>query len=110
MDVKEVSSWLDGIYRDFDIDSEEAEIMVMYNNFKYMDHHSYNNVEAFSKYELIFGLLELAEADDYKLDAEENDETNAYGYMYSRLQSDKAILYMTVTPLGEWELFFTEKF
>lgn len=109
MDVKELNRWLNGIYSNFGIDSEEAEIMVIYSNLKYMDHHSYNNVDAFSKYELIFGLLELAEADGYKLDPEESDEINAYGYMYSRLQSDKAILYMTVTPLGEWELFFTEK-
>lgn len=109
MDVKELNRWLNDIYSSFGIDSEEAEIMVIYSNLKYMDHHSYNNVDAFSKYELIFGLLELAEADGYKLDPEESDETNAYGYMYSRLQNDKAILYMTVTPLGAWELFFTEK-
>ena len=109
MDVKEVNSWINGIYSSFDIDPEEAEIMVIYSNLKYMDHHSYNNVEAFSKYELIFGLLELAQADGYKLDPEESDAANAYDYMYSRLQSDKAILYMTVAPLGAWELFFTEK-
>ncbi len=109
MDVKEVKSWLDDIYISFNIDPEEAGIMVIYSNLKYMDHHSYNNVAAFSRYELVWGLLELAEAEGYKLDPAESDEANAYGYMYSLLQNDTAILYITVTPLGAWELFFTEK-